>query len=271
MSVVELTLGVLTLLVAVAALAWQVIAPDFRAWVPSITAALVARAIRKLPVDQREAQREEWIAELSQLPRRAIMTQLLWAWDLGRAARHLNAADPDRAGRTLQFKTRSVRHLKSHRADLRLQAWLAGDRTSVDQLLSYLSCLVVYEWNESSSSQTARAIGCSGNLVHAGIARLEHALGETLTQEGEDMKLTRLGEDIAVAARPLISSLDAARYPRQANNVIARQAINSVVSGYAGESLSTSFPDAIVAFGAVEQQLRLFDPRWMPASRSRPR
>lgn len=271
MSILQLILGVLSLLVAATALLWQVFASDFRAWVPTITAALVARAIRKLPDDQREAQREEWIAELSQLPRRAIMTQLVWAWDLGRAARYLNATESDRSGRTLDFKTCSIRHLRSHRADLRLQAWLAADRRSVDQLLSYLACLVIYEWNKSSTTQTAKAIGCSGHAVHTGIARLEHALGETLIHADNGKKLTRLGVNIAVAARPLIASSGTSRHVPQLNNVLARQAINSIVSGCVGESWAMPLPEPFAEFGVGEQQqLRLFDPTWLPAPQPHP-
>jgi hypothetical protein len=269
-SPLDLILAVLSLVVATTGLVWQLVAPDFRAWVPAITAALVARAVRKLPPNQREAQREEWIAELAQLPRRAIITQLVWAWDLGRAARLLNASEPHRPSRNLSFKTRSVRRLNSHRADLRLQDWLAADRASVDQLLSYLACLVIYEWNESSTTQTARAMGCTGNVVHAGIARLENALDEALTHEGGEKRLTRLGEDIAVAARSLVSSLGDSRGTPPADTVMARYAINSVVNGYLGES-TTPFPESVLALGVVEPQLRLFDPRWMPAPRTRPR
>jgi hypothetical protein len=268
-SALELIFAVLSLLVAIVGLIWQVIAPGFRGWVPGITAILVERAVRKLPPAQREARREEWIAELSQLPRRAIVTQLEWAWDFGRAARNLNATESDRPNSTLNFKTRSARQLKSHRVDLRLQSWLSGNRAGVDQLLSYLTCLVIYEWNESSSIQTARAMGCSGNVVYAGIARLERALEESLIHEDEHKKLTPLGEDIAVAARPLISSLGAPRSASVADNVIARYAINSVVTGYLGEALSAPpLPEPALALGMVEQQLQLFDPRWMPAPRS---
>jgi hypothetical protein len=266
MSVLQLILGVLSLLVAVSALIWQVFAADLKAWLPIVTGALVTRAVRKLPIHQRQAQREEWLSELSELPKEAIVTQIAWAWDFGRAARNLNGEESGRPGLAIKFKAPSVRHFRSHRADLRVQAWLAGDRARFRQLLSYLSCLVIYEWNGSSTPLASRAMGCSGHVVQAGIARLEQALDEVLVRADGNGKLTPLGEDIAVAARPLVSSLGATGYAPPLSAMV-RQAINAIVSGYAGETWAGPAPEAMSTFGMAGEQLRLFDPMWMPAPR----
>lgn len=270
MSVLQLILCMLSFLVAVAALIWQIFGGDFKAWLRIATGALVTRAVRKLPVHQRQAQREEWIAELSELPEEAIVTQLIWAWDFGRAARDLNGEESSRSGLAIELKPLSLRHLRSHRADLRVQAWLADDHSRLDQLLAYLTCLVIYEWNGSSAPPAARAMGCSRHVAHTGIARLEQALGDVLAHADGEKKLTPLGRDIAVAARPLVSSLGDDRYVPPPRSAAIRQAINAIASGYAGETWAGPAPEAISAFGVTGQQLRLFDPMWMPAPRRSP-
>ena len=270
MSVFELILGVLSLLVAAAALIWQVFAADLKAWLPIVTGALVTRAVRKLPIHQRQAQREEWLAELSKLPEDAIVTQIAWAWDFGRAARNLNGEKSGRPVLAIEFKAPSLRHLRSHQADLRVQAWLASDHARIGQLLAYLTCLVIYEWNGSSIQLASRATGCSGHVVHAGIARLEQALDEVLIRADGSRKLTPLGEDIAVAARPLVSSLGTTGHTPPLSAVV-RQAINAIASGYAGETWAGPAPEAMSAFGMAEEQLRLFDPMWIPAPRRSPK
>lgn len=90
-------------------------------------------------------------------------------------------------------------------------------------------------------------------MVQAGIARLEQALGEDLSHADRGGKLTRLGEDIAVAARPLLASFDASRSTSGLGNALARQAINSVVSDYAGEAWAMPLAEPGAAFHAVEQ------------------
>lgn len=235
MNIVFATIALLGLLVALVGLVWQVGHSDFEAWAPVLVVVLVERAVRVLPSDERDVRREEWFTEIGDLPAGAVISKVVAAWDLRRAARNLARGKAIRNDSPLPFWTRSVRSVKAHRADRQLQEWLSGDRQNVDRLLSYLFCLVIYEQYEQSVGATARALNCNGNTIYAGIHRLERLLEEDLLCQDTRKSLTRLGYDIANGVRPLIWSVFDDHAGRL-TKVDRRQVINAIVNGYSGYS-----------------------------------
>jgi hypothetical protein len=257
MNLVFATLALLGLLVAVAGVVWQVGAADFEAWTPEIVVVLVERAVRVLPPDERDIRREEWLTEIGELPSRAIISKVVVAWDLRRAAKKLARGNAVGSGSALPFWLRPTRSIKAHRADLQLQEWLSADRQSLDRLLSYLFCLVIYEEHEQSVGAAAKAMGCNGNTIHAGILHLERLLGEQLLCQDTGRSLTRLGSDIAKGAQPLIWSMFDDHAGRL-TQVDRRHVINSIINGFSGyisEEDRIRLPSAEI--GGL--QMRLFD------------
>ena len=62
----------------------KVVADEFKAWNPKLTGYLVKRAVRRLPLLERERYEEEWTANLDDVP--GDLSKMLYAMSLQRAA-----------------------------------------------------------------------------------------------------------------------------------------------------------------------------------------
>lgn len=260
MTVISLVVAFLGLLVAFLGLLWQVLAPDLQAWEPKITAGLVERAVARLPPAERQERLEEWMRELEHLPRNAIWTRLKWAWGYGRAARDPKVEEAELQQPTALTPRQAIRQVKALRADAQLQEWLGAGPNRANNLIACLACLVGYEEAGCSFSRAANSMRCTANVVHAAIERLEAVLDERLIRAEDPTRMTPLGEDVVVAARPLVRRASTDRHATQADP--GRQVITCVVSAYRGAgapgSTAPVFGDHPATVVTMTGQLRLF-------------
>lgn len=71
----------------------SVLSTEFKAWAPRLSETMLRRAVRQLPSNMRERYKEQWSADLAEIP--GYLSKLLFAADLNRAGMHIRR-DTDR-------------------------------------------------------------------------------------------------------------------------------------------------------------------------------